>query len=47
MAAYLISVFIEGELGGPIIQKWATTAFFTLLWLSYLGLSAMKAYHII
>ena len=32
------------ELGGPMPLRYATTAFFLLLWAGYIGCSALNAY---
>lgn len=38
---------IGGELGGPLIPKIFTTAFFVCLWLLYVILSSLEAYCVI
>ncbi|VDN23779.1 unnamed protein product [Gongylonema pulchrum] len=38
---------IGGELGGPIKYKILTSGLFVVLWLTYLGLSALESYCII
>jgi solute carrier family 8 (sodium/calcium exchanger) len=39
-----LSCFGKGELGGPVIPKFATGIFFSLLWVFYIVISALKAY---
>ena len=36
-----------GELGGPVILKWATALFFFSLWGFYIGISALESYCVI
>ena len=35
---------LGAELGGPMSARYATAAFFTALWLVYVGASASNAY---
>lgn len=35
---------VKGELGGNVIVKWLTCAFFVTLWFIYLSMSALKSY---
>ncbi|XP_018319809.1 sodium/calcium exchanger 3 isoform X2 [Agrilus planipennis] len=41
------SKFIGGELGGPVVAKYLTSAFLFSLWVFYLIMSTLEAYHII
>lgn len=41
------AIFGNAELGGPSMPKYFTFVFLVLLWMTYVSLSSMEAYHVI